>query len=295
MNTSKDLLIVLLLFPLLVPAQNTTISKNVDTANKDAGIIPRKNVFSAGVNYQSRLHYFGRTDQLKSGGLFPTAGYETKIGLYINSSLVFVNNAYASLEYNGSLIEAGYKFPSLKHFSGNVFYNRFLYSSKSGLVQSALKSQTGINLVYNNKIMNLNLGGDAKFSDRTDYGLTVGLDHLFIYVIPKTKKAIAVNPSVYAYAGTQNFTETYYSKNNFPGLPVIGEEVPSQQTMDVTQLNILAWEFSVPVVFVAGKFNAVVTPSYVLPKNLVTFQHEPSLSETGGNMFYITAGIGIRL
>ncbi len=83
----------------------------------------------------------------------------------------------------------------LKSFSGNVFYNQFLYKANSQLVQSALKSQAGINLVDNNKIANVNTGMGVKFSNRTDLGLTAGLDHLFIYVIPGTKNAIAVNPS----------------------------------------------------------------------------------------------------
>lgn len=253
--------------------------------------LPKKNVFTAGLNYQSRLHYFGRTDSLKSSGIFPTIGFQLKEGFYVNSNFIFANNG-SSTSYNGTIVEGGFRFPQTRNFSGNMFYTQFLYNDKSQLVQSALKSQTGVNLVYNNKIINVNLGGDAKFSDKTDFGATAGLDHLFLYLIPNTKNAIAINPSAYAYAGTQNFTTTYYKKTNVLGLPV-GNQRPVTETS--TKFNILSYEFSAPIVFVAGKFNASFTPSYVIPQHLVKVPNRPDLSEFGDNMFYFSAGLGVRL
>ena len=263
----------------------------VGTAQNDTST-PKKNVFTAGVNYQSALHYFGRTDSLKSSGLFPTIGFQLKEGFYINSNFIFVNNNLSSLSYNGTIAEGGFRFPQSRNFSGNIFYTQFLYNNKSQLVQSALKSQTGINLVYNNKIVNVNVGGDAKFSDKTDFGATAGLDHLFLYLIPNTKNAIAINPSAYAYAGTQNFTNTYYQKQNLLGVPIGNQQAVTETS---TKFNILAYEFSAPVVFVMGKFNASVTPSYVIPQNLVKVANRFDLSENGKNMFYVSAGIGVRL
>lgn len=255
---------------------------------------PTKNVFTAGVNYQSKLHYFGRTDNLQSSGLFGTVGYELKQGLYTNANMIFVNNASTSFDYSGSTIELGYRFPTHKNFSGNVAYNHFLYKEASQLVQSSVKSMAELNLSYNNKIVNLNAGADAKFSDKTDFGLTAGLDRLFIYVIPGTKNAIAVNPSFYTYAGSQNFTYTYYrDKKEVPGLGLglAGREV----SREVNQFVVLAHEASLPVVFVAGKFNASLTGSYVMPQNLIYVEGRPDLTENGKDMFYFTAGIGIRL
>jgi hypothetical protein len=274
-----------LIFAIVLAIPRLGIAQNDTTTVK-------KNVFTAGINYQSALHYFGRTDSLKSSGLFPTIGFQLKEGFYVNSNFIFVNNSVSSLNYNGTIVEGGFRFPQTKNFSGKIFYTQFLYKDKSQLVQSALHSQTGINLTYNNKIVNVNVGGDAKFSDKTDFGATAGLDHLFLYLIPNTKNAIAVNPSAYAYAGTQNFTNTYYKKQNVLGLPVGN---PRAVTETSTRFNVLAYEFSAPVVFVAGKFNASITPSYVIPKNLVKIANRPDLSENGQNMFYVSAGIGVRL
>ena len=42
-------------------------------------------------------------------------------------------------------------------------------------------------------------------------------------------------------------------------------------------------------------FNAYISPAYVMPQNLVTTSGRPDLSERGENLFYISAGVGIRL
>jgi hypothetical protein len=288
MNTASQFLTVALLLSLPL----TTFSQN-DTST------PRTNVFTAGVNYQSRLHYFGRTDSLESKGIFGSIGYELKQGFYTNANFIFVNNASTSFDYTGSVIEAGYKFPTARNFSGSLAYSHFLYKETSQLVQSSVKSQAEINLAYNNKIVNVNAGADAKFSEKTDFGLTAGLDRLFLYVIPGTSNAIAINPSFYTYAGSQSFTQTYYEKKkkvNVLGLP-IGNGSGNNQlvTEEVKRFTVLAHEFSLPVVFVAGKFNASITGSYVMPQNLVKVANRPDLTENGRNMFYFTAGVGLRL
>jgi hypothetical protein len=111
---------------------------------------------------------------------------------------------------------------------------------------------------------------------------------LFIYVIPNTKNAIAINPSFYTYAGTQNFTQTYYKNRKVGGI-VLGQQ---KVTEDVKRFNILAYEASLPLVFVLGKFNASLTGSYVMPQNLVSIQGRPDLTENGKNMFYFSAALG---
>jgi hypothetical protein len=265
--------------PLFLAAQES--SDNKKSTQKDE--------FSASINYQSALHYFGRTDSLKSSGLFPSIGFQSKTGLYAQGNFIFVNNAAQSTAYTGTTIEAGYRFPQTDHFNGNIFYSQFLYKDKSTLVQSALKSQTGINLSFTNPVVNINGGADVKFSNQTDLGATLGFDHLFLYKLADGM-AFALDPSVYAYAGTQKFSNTYLERKNILGVPIT-----QQTTEQVTQFNILSYEVSMPLVFVAGKFNASITPAYVMPQNLVTVAGRPDLSERGKNMFYVTLSAGIRL
>jgi hypothetical protein len=265
----------LLFMAMLLPAFAYTQETNSKETKKDE--------FSASVNYQSALHYFGRTDSLKSSGLFPSIGFQSKTGLYAQGNFIFVQNKTLPVTYTGTTIEAGYRFPESEHFTGNLFYSQFLYKDQSTLVQSALKSQTGLNLAYTNKILNLNGGVDLKFSNQTDMGATLGVDHLFLFTKGMKNSAIAVNPSAYAYFGTQKFTNTYLEKKSVLGIPVT-----QQTTSQSTQFNVLSYEVSMPVVLVLGKFNASVTPSYVIPQNLVSVAGRPDLSERGKEMLYVT-------
>jgi hypothetical protein len=272
---------LLMLAPLSGWAQSSTDSIPPTPADS---VVKEKNVFSGSINYQSELHYFGRVDSFKSSGLFPILGYEFKNGIYAEGTAVFVQNAFQPLSYTGASVEAGYNFPERKHFEGKVFVSKFFYQDQSTLVQSALREQAGISMGYKNKIVNVNAGFDLKFSDETDMGASAGIDHLFVMPVKGWDKAkLAVMPSVTMHAGTQNFSTTYIKKDNFLGVPFTREK-----TEQVKKFDILAYELSAPVVLVAGKFNAYVMPSYVIPQNLV-------ISEKGENLFYVTLGFGFKL
>ncbi len=278
LSKSRSMLWLAIVLPILSLAQEAGEEKKT------------KNEFSASFNYQSALHFFGRTDSLKSSGLFPMLGMQLKNGLYAQGNFIFVQNSMQSAAYTGATVEAGYRFPQTDHFSGNLFFSRFLYKDESMLVQSALRSQTGVNMSYLNKILNLNVGASLMFSDKTDLNTSLGVDHLFIFTKGMNHGAIALAPSVTANLGTQKFSNTYLERKNVLGIPVT-----QQTTENITQFNILSYEIAMPVVFVKGKYNLAITPSYVVPQNLVTVAGRPDLSEQGKNMLYVTLSAGIRL
>ena len=275
---STTLLLVAMSMPLLMLAQEAG-----DEANK-------KNEFNASMNYQSALHFFGRTDSLRSSGLFPMLGFQLKGGFYAQGNFIFVQNSMQSAAYTGATVEAGYRFPETDHFSGNLFFSRFLYKDESTLVQSALRSQTGVNLSYLNKVLNLNGGLNLLFSDKTDVNASLGVDHLFLFNKGMNNAAIALAPSFTANLGTQQFSNSYLERKNVLGIPVT-----QRTTENVTQFNILSYEIAMPVVFVKGKCNLAITPSYVMPQNLITVAGRADLSERGKSMFYLTLSAGIRL
>lgn len=267
----------------------TTRSQNVQDS--------ARNELTASVNYQSALHYFGRTDSLKSSGIFPVIGFKSKMGLYLNSTFIFVQNAATPLNYTGTFLEGGYRFPYSKNFSGNIFYQHFLYQDKSVLVQSALKGQAGINTTYNNKIVNVNVGGDVKFSNsQTDFGFTAGLDKLFLIKDIIENAVVGINPSAYIYSGTHNYFQNVKNNKGQSLANLLGGYTTSPTSIQqAKQFEILAYEISAPIVLLKGKFNAYVSPAYVMPKNLVTVAGRPDLSERGSNMFYFSAGVGVKL
>ena len=252
------------------------------------------NEVSASINYQSALHYFGRVDSLKSSGLFPIIGLKSKTGLYLNSTFMFIQNPATSLNYAGTILEGGYRFPYSKNFSGNIYYNHFLYQDKTVLQQAALKGQAGINTAWNNKIANVNLGGDVKFSNsETDFGFTAGVDRLFMFTDIIDNAVVALNPAAYIYSGTHNYFKNVKNSRGQGLGNLLGSNNTSLE--QAKQFEILAYELSVPVVLVKGKFNAYVSPAYVIPQNLVTVSGRPDLSERGNNLFYFSAGVGVRL
>lgn len=203
LSKSRQMLWLAIVLPILSLAQEAGEEKQT------------KNEFNASFNYQSALHFFGRTDSLRSSGLFPTLGFQLKNGLYAQGNFIFVQNSMQSAAYTGATVEMGYRFPQTDHFSGNLFFSRFLYNDQSMLVQSALKSQTGANLSYLNKVLNLNGGISLMFSDKTDVNTSLGVDHLFIFNKGMNNAAIALAPSFTANLGTQQFSNTYLEKRMY--------------------------------------------------------------------------------
>ena len=266
----------------LILATLFSISTLLTFAQADTATQNSKTQFKISVNYNSGLNYYGRTDSLKSSGIFPLAELWFTPSFYINAAPVFVHNSVQSLNYAGAVTTLGFLHTSKKWLS-NVYVLKPFYKESSQLVQSALKAQTGASLAFLNNFLNLNIGGDAKFSDKTDFGASAGLDHIF-RIQTKNNSVIVFDPSVYVYAGTQQFSNTYLKKT---------KELLFTRTQQVTEnsqeFNILSYEASMPVIFSKGNIQLIVTPAYVLPENLIKVAGRPHLSENGSHMFYTTA------
>jgi hypothetical protein len=244
-----------------------------------------KTAFKLGINYNTSLNYYGRTDSLRSSGFFSLAELWFNESFYLNAAPIFISNKIASFDYAGTVASAGYQFNSENKWLGNIYFLKPFYKDNSQLVQSALKAQAGMTLTWLNKAINLTGGGDIKFSDKTDYGATGGIDHIFRLEF-EDKSVLVVDPSAYVFAGTQQFTNTYYKQSNFIFFPGFEE----QTTQKVKAFNILAYEISAPVIFAKGKFQLLFTPSYIIPQNLIEVEGRPDLSERGKEMFYATIG-----
>jgi hypothetical protein len=245
-----------------------------------------KTEFKISANYNTGLHYYGRVDSLKSSGFFPLAELWFNESFYINAAPVFVNNAAASFQYAGTIASVGYQFKTNEKWLGNIYLLKPFYTEDARLVQSALKAQTGATLTWLNNAINITGGADMKFSDKTDYGITAGIDHIFRKQI-NDKSVLVIDPSFYLNAGTQEFSNSYLKRTSgFLFLPG-SEQVVTESSK---AFNILSYEASVPVIFATGKFQLLFTPAYVMPQNLIKVEGRPDLSERGENMFYATIG-----
>jgi hypothetical protein len=279
---------LLIVCPLMVFLLNTqTLFAQV----RDSTATHEKSHFIIGVACNSALNYYGRVDSLKSSGIYPFIGVTFKSGIYLTSTFVFTHNGLGT-KYAATLLDAGYNFTSKNgHWAGALSASRYLYRSNTDLVQSAVKEVVSASLTNLNKIVNITLGGNTKFSDQADIGLQAGLDHTIRFTHIFGKDVIVLDPSANLYAGTQHFTQSYLLQKNYLFLPA-GEE---QITTNSSQFNILAYEFSMPVVYAYKKFNLILTPAYVLPENILSIPDQPSLSERGGDLFYFTATVKFSL
>jgi len=238
--------------------------------------------FIIGITGNSSLNYYGRIDSLKSSAIIPFVGLSLKNGLYVNASAVFIHNQLQS-QYAATLLEGGYNFRDKKGaWAGNLSTTRFFYQDNMDLIQSAVKQSVTASITQLNNVVNITLGGDVKFSSRTDPGLLAGLDHIIRWTHVFRHGIIVLDPSAYVYAGTQHFTQTFYQQRHLLLLPA-GEETI---TKEGSRFNILSYECSLPVVFAYKKCLLIVTPAYVIPQNPLT---------PADNLFYTTATIKFSL
>ena len=270
---------VIALFPLAF------ICMNLQAQQADSLAPPKKITFTTGVALNVALNYYGRTDSLKSQGIYPFAGITLNNGLYLFSNFIFINNAVAA-SYAATSLEAGYKFKNKKgNWKGNVFGTRFFYNGDVSLVQSVVKEQAGINLNNRNKVYAIYGGADAKFSNQTDFGAYAGLDHSFRFDSVGKRGGVVITPSVYSYFGTQRFTKTWMQEKRFLIIPV-GEQAITQSS---SRFSILSYELSCPVIYGIGKMNITLTPAFVIPQNVITTNGADS--QKADNLFYTTAAI----
>ena len=254
-------------------------------AQPGPGAVKDKPVFKLGAFYTSRLHFYGRTDSLRSSGFFPLAEFWASKNFYINAAPVFVMNNQSGTEYAGTVATAGLRLFKDNEYNANIYIVKPFYKDNSQLVQSALKFQAAATYTWISKIINITGGADIKWSDKPDFGVTAGLDHIFRSDLPG-EYVLVLDPTATINAGTQQFTRTSYKNNGFLIFPGVQEQV----TEKVSKFNVLSYEFSMPVILAKNKFQLILNPAYVIPQNLVLVENRPDLTERGKDMFYFTAG-----
>ena len=278
MKSKKNILsfFIVILFSQQLYAQDSTLLQQNE-----------KTSFTIGTSFASKLHYFGRTDSLKSTALIPNISLQFGEGFFINASAILINNNIQSLEYAATVAGGGFRFGKPKGIAGSIYADKFFYANNT-LVQSSQKGQAGFTLSHLNKIVNVNIAGSTVFSDKSDYFASAGIDHPIR--IESGKSVWVIVPSFTANAGTQNFTKIYYKTRNVFGLPA-GEE---RVTESSKRFQLLSYELSLPVVFVYNRLSISFIPGYVLPQNIIKVDGRPDLSENASNLFYANLGVAFK-
>lgn len=238
-------------------------------------------------NYNSGLNYYGRTDSLKSSSFFPLAEVWLNSKFYINAAPVFINNKIQKFEYAGTITSIGFQHMT-DHWITSINVLKPFYKETTSLPSSVLKLQTSSSLTWLNKVANLTAGVEGRLSERMDLGITAGIDKSFLIPV-KNNSFLLINPSVYVYAGTRQFSKSYSRRKSglIPGLGGQQERV----TENYNELVILSYECSLPLIFIKDQIMVMITPSYVIPQNLIKDASNPSLNEMGENNFYTSIGL----
>ncbi len=269
------------LFACILTASNLFVhAQNDSSAHKKVQL-------KLSANYNSGLNYYGRTDSLKSSSFFPLAEFWLNSKFYINAAPVFINNKIQSFEYAGTITSIGFQHMT-DHWITSINVLKPFYKETTTLPSSVLKLQTSSSLTWLNKVANLTAGIEGRLSERMDLGITTGIDKSFLIPV-KNNSFLLINPSVYAYAGTRQFSKSYSKRKSglIPGLGGQQERV----TENYNELVILSYECSLPLIFMKDKIMVMVTPSYVIPQNLIKDASNPSLNEMGENNFYTSIGV----
>ena len=124
-------------------------------AQTDSGTEGEKSSFKLGAFFTSRLHYYGRTDSLKSSGFFPLAEFWANKNFYVNAAPVFVMNNMSAFEYAGTVATAGVRLFKDNVYNANIYLVKPFYRDNSQLVQSALKLQGAVSYTWLNKFINI--------------------------------------------------------------------------------------------------------------------------------------------
>ena len=224
---------------------------------------PAKSHFEAELSYLSNNVYLGRQDSLKVPYLTPTFSYYNKSGIYVSSSLSYLNSAGIS-RVDLFDIDAGYTFTSSK-LSGDFYAEKDFYNSQSKNVKSETKGSVNGTLSYDLGFIKPVLQGGIEFNKANDYYAALGLGHSFFLVDDN----LEIDPSFLVNASTQNAYSSYYTKRKFATKKKQTGPVTTTQAylQNASDFKIMDYEFSLPVDYSAGKFTFDFTPTVAMPVN----------------------------
>lgn len=275
--------------------------ENTDSTKVSA---PKPLYVSTGLNYISNITYAGRRDISSVPVLLPNVTLISTSGFFIGVS-GYINVASDGDGAEGLSITPGYVFSFNKQrtFGGHVSATKYFFQEDSRVILSAFNATGDLQFYYKPKWFRLALSTSYQIGhNQNDLINSLELaKEVFLWRDQKGKN-LSINPNVTLMAGTQSFSETYYTQTVqrrsilnpsngllpiLPGEPsetIIEEVVTEEQQRTVRQYRPLALTTVLPLAFQANKFRISVTPYVIQPFN------EAGLSASD-TFFMFTAGV----
>jgi len=257
-----------------------------------------------GVNYLSNSVYLGRADTVKTPMIEPSIKYTFKNGIYVSGNLEYIPNRVTNRLDAGS-VAAGYDFDITDDLSGGASFTKLFYNATSTQIGSAISSTFNANLDYDiAEIITPSISIDYNLLKQgfgSDILINAGLAHDFAWEgIFGNKDILIISPTATVNAGTQNFYDAYFTLKKYKltkagkAKEAAAEKLIIKRKAQLSQFEILDYEFSVPIEYKAGPVIFSFTPTYAIAENKLPPRISNGLVNTSGGLFYFETGVSFK-
>lgn len=242
-------------------AQKTDTSKTKADADSTA---PARSHLQMNVTYQSNNVSNGRKDSSVIPLVTPEISYVFKSGFEIDLSVGY-NVHEPSPQVNQYTLAGSYTF-NPGNYSGTATLSGFIYNKLSGSVTSEQKGSLAYSNSYTLPFIQPGINFTWTFGNHLpDYQISPNLQQQF------NIGNLSITPTFTMNAATQNSYNSYYQSRRFSiprndGKPPLDPSITiSGEVLNADQFQILDYELSCPVSYVAGKWTFSFTPTYAMP------------------------------
>ncbi|RTL55683.1 MAG: hypothetical protein EKK39_02460 [Sphingobacteriales bacterium] len=280
-------LLVLFITPIKSIAQEKF---NADSTKKKSSD-EKKSYGLASTNYNNNIVFLGRKSFLVAPYLSTFVGYYHKSGLFINGGASYLAAAGEN-RFDLFTLSTGYDY-YLKNFSAGISATKYFFNTKSYTVKSELSGNVSAYIDYDFDIVDVYIDGSTYFSNTTDFILDAAVSHIFYAV----NDNLAIAPTVFLNAGTQNYYSNYNNNLRF-GRHMIGGGGSSTMGGSMggaASFYMLDYELSLLVSYTLNKFRFSFYPVYAIPVNAATIANGPNIyKEDLSNSFFWSLGVSYK-
>jgi hypothetical protein len=274
----------------------------------------KKLFFNAGAQYMSNLTYAGRKDESSVPVLLPNFTVISKGGLFV-SAMGYFDLSGSKSQSEGLSVTPGYvfSFDKKKELGGSLSVTKYFITSNSPIILSSFNFTADGQLNYNpSDIIKMSIGASYRIGKDSSRDIVNNAElskEIWVVKTGKDKKdGLKIDPTATLYAGTQSFTQTYYTQSQvqravtnpspsnplnvlFPSQPsqtIITQTVTQQKQQQVKLYNLLALSGSMPLTYTINKVQLCFTPYFIKPFNQVDYTTNTTMN---GVYFLFITGI----
>jgi hypothetical protein len=297
----KSLVLLFILLPFCIQSATAQDNSAKTATGLHQSVTPdsakaKKSSLKTGITYNSNSVFLARTDSVATSVFNFGITYTLKSGIFFSGTVNYVpNRQFDNLD--GGSVETGYNYEK-DNFSAGVTLSKYFAAFNSTQLVSALDATLGAEVSYNiNDIVTPSAHVDYALvkSGGNDFILTGGLAHEFTIEKPfAAKDKLSIEPAIHINAGTQNFYNTYYirqqaslqarinakSKGKGKGVATTATAtLVTPTTTAASKFQVLAYEVSLPFSYSIKKVSAEFLPVYAVAVN--------KIDDNGTSTFYL--------